>query len=664
MSLLESITGTQNLQQTGRSPIVRAVAPVLGNTAAYEPLEAGKAIPCVVILTALQVEYMAIREHLTGLKEVLHPKGTIYEQGTFTASKQVWDVAIAQIGAGNSGVAAEVERAIARFNPRAILFVGVAGGIKKALKIGDVVVATKVYKYEAGKVLADKTLPRPTLGNSSYALDQRAKVEARKADWLDRIKIDRSDAQSLVYVEPIAAGEKVVASSRSAVCKYLQEYYDDAYAVEMEGFGFLEAAWRNSEVAAIVIRGISDKLDKKAQADSSGFQKVAAAHASAFAFEMLAKLEGQSESMTDMAIEKPEDSIGQLQGESLDIDLNQKPPATIAMLRFQQYSDSYSLYAHHVEMETLEETASEMTLPKPLGQFDIANPWSLDTVGTWEEYQPRKCMIGRVLKWLEFLRTKESAFACLVIEEPQHSLVPWELLNLVDASSGQDRPLGVALQTVRSRSMLDDEVRPQPIQPTDYCCQGQALVYAPMGTTEPMSHFPGVQSYVHEAFCHDQPDQSLKHLQQVEIEVGLIVMADLALQQVSRGSRTVYLKRTRLLRDAASVVMLQLAAVENGSLGQREVAMAFLTHGAKGVLGMLENVEGAIVRQIMNDFFTEYARDQGLPIPEILRRLRVAIAQRFDQQPTDELSRLYLATFLYAYYGHPMTVLQLTPASP
>jgi hypothetical protein len=75
-------------------------------------------------------------------------------------------------------------------------------------------------------------------------------------------------------------------------------------------------------------------------------------------------------------------------------------------------------------------------------------------------------------------------------------------------------------------------------------------------------------------------------------------------------------------------------------------------------------VEGAIVRQIMSDFFTEYGGNSGLPIPEILRRLRVAIAQRFNQQPTDELSRLYLATFLYAYYGYPMTVLQLTPATP
>ncbi|NJO43236.1 MAG: hypothetical protein HC769_25470 [Cyanobacteria bacterium CRU_2_1] len=79
---------------------------------------------------------------------------------------------------------------------------------------------------------------------------------------------------------------------------------------------------------------------------------------------------------------------------------------------------------------------------------------------------------------------------------------------------------------------------------------------------------------------------------------------------------------------------------------------------------MLETIDSVIVRQIMNEFFVEYGRNKGLPIPEILRQLRAAIAQRLIKEPTDEMARLYLATFLYAYYGHPMTVLDLTPATP
>ena len=266
-------------------------------------------MPCAVILTALPVEYLAVCVHLSSLEEEIHPQGTIYERGKFDSSKGAWDVGIVEIGAGNPGAAMEAERAIAHFNPDVILFVGVAGGIKD-VALGDVVASTKVYGYESGKI--EQTFkPRPEIGWSAYSLEQRARAEARKGDWLKRLSVP-PEPNPRVLVAPIAAGEKVIASTKSEVFQFLRSNYGDAVAVEMEGFGFLEATRANQQVCAMIIRGISDLIDNKANVDKTGYQEIAARHASAFAFEMLAQLEPKHEAVPKASTSKPASGMTQI----------------------------------------------------------------------------------------------------------------------------------------------------------------------------------------------------------------------------------------------------------------------------------------------------------------------------------------------------------------
>ena len=248
-------------------------------------------MPRAVILTALPVEYSAVRTHLTELQEEMHPQGTIYERGKFITKGQAWEVGIAEVGAGNAGAAAEAERAIAYFKPDILFFVGIAGGIKD-VAIGDVVAATDVYGYESVKV-GEQVFTRPKLGKSAHALVQRARSEARKGEWLQRLTSSPT-LQPRVFVAPIAAGEKVIASKQSDIFNFIRASYNDAIAVEMEGFGFLSAAFAYPNIKAIVIRGISDLIEGKNDGDLEAEQvrqEKASHHASAFAFEMLAKLQ-------------------------------------------------------------------------------------------------------------------------------------------------------------------------------------------------------------------------------------------------------------------------------------------------------------------------------------------------------------------------------------
>ncbi|HEX2846180.1 MAG TPA: 5'-methylthioadenosine/S-adenosylhomocysteine nucleosidase [Chitinophagaceae bacterium] len=244
--------------------------------------------PCAVILTAIPLEYQAVKKHLVSLEEKTHPKGNVYEQGVFNGDYHDWEVGIAEVGPGNNTCAMQTERAINYFNPEVILFVGIAGGIKD-LNLGDVVAAEKAYGYESGKISKSGFLTRPVVGMSSYEIFERAKADAKKQDWKLRLPKGHRKKKLKVITKPIAAGEKVVAEVRSEVYDLIYNSYNDTVAVEMEGSGFYTACHANGNIQFLIIRGISDLLSNKSETDAQGYQEIAARNASAFAFEVLSK---------------------------------------------------------------------------------------------------------------------------------------------------------------------------------------------------------------------------------------------------------------------------------------------------------------------------------------------------------------------------------------
>ena len=155
-----------------------------------------------VIITALPVEYEAVRAHLRNLEDDEHPEGDIYETGTFDGEKDTWQVGIVEIGMGNPNAAAKSERAITHFQPQAVMFVGVAGGLKDA-GIGDVVVATKVYGYHFGKA-DDEFRTRPEVGLPGHRILERARAEARRKNWHKRVDTP-PEAGTKVFLGAIAA---------------------------------------------------------------------------------------------------------------------------------------------------------------------------------------------------------------------------------------------------------------------------------------------------------------------------------------------------------------------------------------------------------------------------------------------------------------------------
>src|SRR5436305_8722508 len=101
-----------------------------------------------VILTAEGIEYQAVCAHLNNLREEVY-RGTVYERGTFSSGKQIWEIGLVEMGQGGTTASFETERALSYFKPDVLLYISLATGMQD-VQLGDVVSTTKAYTYESG----------------------------------------------------------------------------------------------------------------------------------------------------------------------------------------------------------------------------------------------------------------------------------------------------------------------------------------------------------------------------------------------------------------------------------------------------------------------------------------------------------------------------------
>jgi adenosylhomocysteine nucleosidase len=245
--------------------------------------------PIIVILTAMNLEYRAVQALMSDITVHMHPMGTLFEVGDLNGCR----VALALTGKGNQSAAVLTERAVAEFDPVAVIFVGVAGALQPHLGLGDVVVATYVYAYHGATSQDDGLTARPRTWELSHRAHQLAAHLERSGDWARRLSGEPSAPR--VHFGPVAAGEIAHYSAVSDARQWLREHYNDALAVEMEAAGVAQAGHLNDAVPTIMVRGISDYADDgKSATDNAGWQPRAVAGAAAFAGALASVLAAES----------------------------------------------------------------------------------------------------------------------------------------------------------------------------------------------------------------------------------------------------------------------------------------------------------------------------------------------------------------------------------
>lgn len=225
----------------------------------------------VVILTPLALEYSAACEYLQDAQRLAEePFPTT--RGVLAGYTTVVSMPPQTGGYGATDI---TRRAISIWRPRWFAVVGVAGGFsQKGVGVGDVLIASRVYGYEHGKVHEQRFVRRdlydaePDSSWLAYAKVLEEEQYGRQAAWATRIRgTKRPDRRKLaatrIYVGPIASGEKVVDDPDYAFFQDAIRELPELYGVEMEAAG-AAAALRNlrSEndraIGFLMIRGVSD----------------------------------------------------------------------------------------------------------------------------------------------------------------------------------------------------------------------------------------------------------------------------------------------------------------------------------------------------------------------------------------------------------------------
>lgn len=230
----------------------------------------------------------AMHEELRALLPALGPASVVRLGGREFHCGSVNGQAVVLVLSGIGKVAAATTAAllIQEFKVRALVFTGVAGGLRRGVKVGDVVVARQLLQHDLDVSPLFPRFEVPLSGRSHFDADARlvdalAGAAQRCLDRADAlIGTDRLVAfgidSALLHQGLIISGDQFVSSEAQSTA--LRTLLPDALAVEMEGAAVAQVC-ADFGARFAVIRTISDRADDTAHVDFKRFiEEVASAY--------------------------------------------------------------------------------------------------------------------------------------------------------------------------------------------------------------------------------------------------------------------------------------------------------------------------------------------------------------------------------------------------
>ena len=192
----------------------------------------------------------AMQEELVELKKYLHINNEkkIYDLIFYEATLNNQNIILTESGIGKTNAARTTQILIDYYKPEAIFNIGVAGGIAKNLKVGDIIISTSLVQHDFDITAFNH--PKgyiPNIGNT-IPIDN---------NLLNTTKTIL-DTNNISYKEGLIASGDIFCTKESMATKINAQF--NALCVEMEGASIAQTAYL-SKTPCLVIRSISDCPD-------------------------------------------------------------------------------------------------------------------------------------------------------------------------------------------------------------------------------------------------------------------------------------------------------------------------------------------------------------------------------------------------------------------
>ncbi len=214
----------------------------------------------VGIIGALELEVEALKRLMDKCRV-----NTVSGVDFFIGKINGTDTVVAAAGVGKVNAAVCAQTMILKYSPDLVINIGVAGGLSKELKIGDIAIADAVVEHDM-----DTTATGEPLGYI-YGLETvEMPCDKKTADMLERAVGGAGD----IYVQCgiIASGDQFI-STQEQRNKIIDNF--GAIAAEMEGASIGHVCTMN-KVPFAVLRAISDGANDSSPVDFETFAKTAA----------------------------------------------------------------------------------------------------------------------------------------------------------------------------------------------------------------------------------------------------------------------------------------------------------------------------------------------------------------------------------------------------